>query len=793
MTTRPLVRRLLVTVAGVLALVAGLAVAPQPTTAQAADLRQFDPGMIISDALFYDGGTMSATTIQQFLDEKGSRCSPAAGNTCLKDYRQATTTRAADRYCGAYAGTASESAAQIIAKVATVCGINPQVLLVTLQKEQGLVTATAGKSAAVYSKALGFGCPDGAPCEQLYSGFGNQVYLAARQFKLYAADPSRYGHRAGMTNQVLYHPNRACGSSAVFIQNQATASLYNYTPYQPNAAALAAGYGSGDACSSYGNRNFWNYFTDWFGSTTQRAPFGSIDRLFSPASGQIAVTGWALDPDTDASIDVHVYVDGRATRALTADESRPDIGALHGRGDAHGYATTIGAAAGQHQVCVYALDSTGGPSASLGCGTVAVVNQQPVGALDGVAAAGVGSVRVQGWALDPDTTASIKVHVYVDGRYDRQLVAGGSRPDVGRAYGLGDAHGVDATFALRDGTHQVCLYAIDATGGANPQLGCRSVTVNNKAPIGSLDEVGSVQGKIHVRGWGLDPDTTDSIYLHVYVDGTYQRSVRATGDRPDVAAAYGKGAAHGLDTTLDAAPGRHEVCLYAIDATGGGNPRLGCQQVVVVNAKPVGAFDSGLTGLGELTVNGWVLDPDTSDSTYVHVYLDGAYSTSVRATLPRQDVAAAYGKGAAHGFSVTRTASVGPHQVCLYAIDSWGGSNTALGCKTVEVNGTPFGYLDGAVVSGTGAQVRGWTIDPNTTGPVEVHVYVDGKATKSLTADVPRPDVQGAYGMGDRHGYDVVVPGVRAGQQVCVYAIDTFGPSKGGINPLLGCSAVAPG
>jgi uncharacterized protein with LGFP repeats len=36
---------------------------------------------------------------------------------------------------------------------------------------------------------------------------------------------------------------------------------------RPNAASLAAGRGTGDSCSSYGNRNFWGYFTDWFGST----------------------------------------------------------------------------------------------------------------------------------------------------------------------------------------------------------------------------------------------------------------------------------------------------------------------------------------------------------------------------------------------------------------------------------------------------------------------------------------------------------------------------------------------
>ena len=50
------------------------------------------------------------------------------------------------------------------------------------------------------------------------------------------------------------------------LENRATVALYVYTPYQPNEAALAAGSGTGDYCSSYGNRNFYNYFTKWFGN-----------------------------------------------------------------------------------------------------------------------------------------------------------------------------------------------------------------------------------------------------------------------------------------------------------------------------------------------------------------------------------------------------------------------------------------------------------------------------------------------------------------------------------------------
>ena len=793
MNARALVARLLVIALAAATLVVGQVAVQQPQPAQAADLSQFDPGLIISDGVFYDAGAMSAAQVQQLLDTKGASCSPAAGNTCLKSFRQTTTTRPADARCtGTYAGAANETAAQIIAKVAAACGINPQVLLVTLQKEQGLVTATAGRSEAVYRKAMGYGCPDTAACDAQYYGFFNQVYSAAKQFKNYAANPTRYGHRAGMVNQVRFHPNAACGSSAVFIQNQATAGLYNYTPYQPNAAALGAGYGTGDSCSSYGNRNFWNYFTDWFGSTNQRLPIGAVDTVTSPTTGQIRVTGWALDPDTTASIDVHVYVDGRAVTSARASGSRPDVGAAHGKGDAHGYAVTVPAAAGTHQVCVYAIDSTGGPSPQIGCRSVAVVNQAPIGSVDGATSPAPGSIRVTGWALDPDTTASIRVHVYVDGKFVRQVVASTTRTDVAAAHGKGAAHGYDVTVPAADGQHQVCVYALDATGGANPQIGCRAVSVNNKAPIGSVDDASSVQGQLRVRGWALDPDTTASIRTDVYVDGTFVRAVVASNARPDVATAYGKGAAHGFDVTVPARPGAREVCVYAIDPAGGTHPRIGCRTVTVVNALPTGSIDRGLTGHEEITVEGWVLDPDTPDAITAHVYVDGTFATGVRASLPRADVGAVHGTAGAHGYSVTLPASVGKHEVCVYGIDTWGGTSPRVACRTVEANGTPFGALDAVTAAGpTGVRVQGWAIDPNTQDPVRVHVYVDGVARVSALADASRPDVAAAHGMGARHGYDSTVTGLQPGaHQVCVWAIDTFGPTMGGVNPQIGCRTV---
>lgn len=227
---------------------------------------RFDPASIITDRAFYDYQAMSESAIDAFLRQQGASCVQSAlGVPCLKDYRESTTTRTSTVCEGTYQGAANESAATIIYKVAQACRINPRALLVTLQKEQGLVSASgASLTARKYQIAMGYGCPDGAPCDAQYYGLYNQVFSAAQQFRRYQTTPTSYKFRAGRPNTVGFNPLETCGSTTVYIDNQATAGLYNYTPYQPNAALLG---GSADACSSYGNYNFWLFFTRWFGTT----------------------------------------------------------------------------------------------------------------------------------------------------------------------------------------------------------------------------------------------------------------------------------------------------------------------------------------------------------------------------------------------------------------------------------------------------------------------------------------------------------------------------------------------
>jgi hypothetical protein len=680
MSARTRVRTLAIAATCALAAVLTVALPSVQSPAQAANLRAFQAGYIISDALFYDSRTMSAAAIESFLVHRGGSCVSGSGTICLQNYRETTGTRAPDSYCPGGLTRATENAAQIIANVALSCRINPQVLIVMVQKEEGLVTA-GGRTNVEYRSAMGFGCPDTAACNTQYYGFFNQVYSAAHQFQYYARNPYGYAHVAGMVNRVLYSPNAACGSSEVYIQNQATASLYNYTPYQPNAAALRAGYGGGDACSAYGNRNFWEYFTDWFGPTTYRAPLGSLDAATSTSPGLISVRGWTLDPNTTASIKVHVYVDGRPTAALSAAGSRPDVGRRYGMGDNHGFSGSVRATSGAHQVCVYAID---GANPRIGCRAVRVsTNHLPIGSFDAVRSS-QGRILASGWALDPDTTSPIKVAAFVDGKATPAFTANASRPDIARTYRKGSNHGFNAAVKAFAGRHSVCLYAIDSTGGANRRIGCKTVDVLDHAPIGSLDSVTSGVDSFTIRGWALDPDTTGPIAVYMYVDGRPTKLLTASNPRPDVARIYRKGVTHGFTDTVNSAYGKHEVCLIAMDSWGGANTTLSCA-AVDVNGPPFGTLDSAVATPGKITLRGWAIDPNTTGPIKVNVYVNGEAIQVLTANTARPDLERIFGMGVSHGFAGTVKASAGTQPVCVYAIDSWGGTNEKIKCQTVTV------------------------------------------------------------------------------------------------------------
>jgi hypothetical protein len=406
-------------------------------------------------------------------------------------------------------------------------------------------------------------------------------------------------------------------------------------------------------------------------SVTSSSPFGVVDSI-SVGRGSINVAGWAVDPDSNDPIQVHVYVGGAGT-ALLADDPRPDVAATYGKGPNHGYNATIPAAQGVQEVLVFAINTGPGGNTLIASRTVEI--GAPFGALDRVDPA-VGGVRVAGWAADPDVPAGrIPVHVYVGG-VGTAITADNPRGDL---FGL--PVGFDDVVPGPPGRQEVLVYAIN-DNGPHKLIASRMVDIASGSPFGAIDVVRAGPGSVRVAGWVLDPDAAGPIDVHVYVGDT-GHSIRADQARPDVGAIYpGYGPVHGFDAVVPAPAGWHQVCLYGIDVGPGDNRLLGCR-MVLVGGDPFGAVDQVRASGGTLTVTGWAIDPDTADPIPIHVYVGGA-GREIIASGSRPDVAAAYpGYGANHGFSTSFAISPGTHQVCIYAIDRGLGENRLLQCRTV--------------------------------------------------------------------------------------------------------------
>lgn len=99
-------------------------------------------------------------------------------------------------------------------------------------------------------------------------------------------------------------------------------------------------------------------------------------------------------------------------------------------------------------------------------------SHDPIGRVDTVRVAADG-LRVTGWALDRDTTASIQVRLTVDGKERKVELAALPRPDVEIAYpGFGSAHGFDVVIPGSGRHTSVCAEGINVGLGASRSVGC---------------------------------------------------------------------------------------------------------------------------------------------------------------------------------------------------------------------------------------------------------------------------------------------------------------------------------
>ncbi len=194
---------------------------------------------IISNADFIDINSMSTADIQSFLVSQGSYLKDYIDNSAVGGGRSAALI-IYDASHGLY--DAAVGPAYGVTIDSTTGTINPQVILVTLQKEQSLISKTSRNDVAL-NKAMGYGCPGGG-CDPKYAGFAMQVGWGAWQLRLNYEIAVQGWNDYRVGNTVTMGTSRTPPSSyQVTLANQATAAAYRYTPYV-----------------FFGNYNLWNLY-----------------------------------------------------------------------------------------------------------------------------------------------------------------------------------------------------------------------------------------------------------------------------------------------------------------------------------------------------------------------------------------------------------------------------------------------------------------------------------------------------------------------------------------------------
>lgn len=198
----------------------------------------FNYNNLISDGAFINIDAMDQNYIQKFLENKGSY---------LANFNENGRSASQIIFDAAHGyGDASGSISGITIDYNTGT-VNPQVILVTLQKEQSLVTKTSRDDNAL-SKAMGYACPDSGGCNSNYAGFTKQIENGAWQLRYNYERAQDRGFSDYQVGQTMNFANSGGYPNLdVTFTNRSTASLYRYTPHVYN-----------------GNYNFWYYFDKWF-------------------------------------------------------------------------------------------------------------------------------------------------------------------------------------------------------------------------------------------------------------------------------------------------------------------------------------------------------------------------------------------------------------------------------------------------------------------------------------------------------------------------------------------------
>lgn len=203
---------------------------------------------------------------------------------------------------------------------------------------------------------------------------------------------------------------------------------------------------------------------------------------------------------------------------------------------------------------------------------------------------------------------------------------------------------------------------------------------------------------------------------------------------------------------------------------------------IPVLVDPFGSIDGVTSTPSSLTVRGWTIDPDTSNGVVVGVFLDGAGQGFFNANASRPDVGAAFpGYGNDHGFEVTIPATVGPHTVCVSALNQVMGTKTpSLGCQPINVYAAPGAPQNPAASAGDTQALVSWS------PPLDLGGAPLNTITYKVTANPPAPGQPFAVPAGQT---SLVVNNLTNGTPY-TFSIQAFNPSAGG--PLATTGPVTP-
>ena len=281
--------------------------------------------------------------------------------------------------------------------------------------------------------------------------------------------------------------------------------------------------------------------------STNHPPTGALE------STTTAIVGHAEDSDVPTkSIQVKLFIDGKAFKTIPANVVRPDLTATLGSPN-HGFSFPLAKLpAGVHRLDVYAVDSASHALTLIGTAELSN-NHSPTGLVETLNAGGI-----VGYAFDTDIGAkAIQVRYTIDGGAPVFVTAGIGRPDLVGTLGSPNHGFAIALPQLTAGDHAITVDAVDPKSDQLVRLATQTVTVTAAAgdtlPTASFSTVSNTL----IAGTVTDTAATGPLTLRIDVDGKV--------GKPFLTTATADAKTDSFAAALKVRGGPHRVDVYAID------------------------------------------------------------------------------------------------------------------------------------------------------------------------------------------------------------------------------------